>query len=149
MMISSLRVYTGVIALFMFVSLGVFLDTQTARAAAPAPEEGAVEEGPFYLEMKPLSVPIRRKNGNIKYYMFLTVSLEFDEKEKKDKTRKLIPRVRDAFLQDLGDRSVLHKDKNRGVDFEKVKNRLMKQASKVLKKNAPTGILVVKVFKGS
>lgn len=149
MMISSKSIYTGLIALFMFVFLGSFLEDQTAQAAAPAPEEGAVEEGPFYLEMQPLSVPIRRKNGNIKYYMFLTVSLEFDEKEKKDKTRKLIPRVRDAFLQDLSDRSVLHKDKTRGVDFEKVKNRLMKKASKVLKKNAPTGILVTKVFKGN
>ncbi len=136
----------GVFACLVFATTPL----QPSYAAAPAEaEEGADEDGPFYLEMKPLSVPIRRKNGNIKYYMFMTVSLEFDDEDKKDGTRKLIPRVRDAFLQDLSGRSVLHKDKTRGVDFDLVKKRLMKKASKVLGKNAPSNVLVVKVFKGS
>ncbi|MEP3244870.1 MAG: flagellar basal body-associated FliL family protein [Sneathiella sp.] len=134
----------GFCALLLF-SIAVQQEGHAASAAA----EEVVEDGPFYLEMKPLSVPIRRKNGNIRYYMFMTVSLEFDEKDKKDGTRKLIPRVRDAFLQDLSGRSVLHKDKTRGVDFEKVKDRLLKKAAKVLGKNAPSGVLVVKVYKGT
>ncbi|MFT6558810.1 MAG: hypothetical protein ACJAYR_002688 [Sneathiella sp.] len=121
-----------------------------ARASSSAePEEGVVEEGPFYLELKPLSVPIRRKNGDIRYYMFMTVSLEFDEKEKKDGTRKLIPRVRDAFLKDLSGRTVLYKDKTRGVDYDRLKKRLLTQANQVLGKKAPSDILVVKVFKGN
>ncbi len=61
----------------------------------------------------------------------------------------MLPRIRDAFIQDLSGRSVLHKDKKRGVDFELVKRRLVKQAEKVLGKNAPSGMHVVKVFKGS
>ena len=126
-----------------------FLNLSYAHAKSEASEEEVVEEGPFYLEMKPLSVPIRHKSGSIKYYMFLTMSLEFDEKEKKDFSKKVIPRLRDAFLQDLSGQSVLHKDKTRGVDFELVKRRLTKQAEKVLGKNAPNGMHVVKVFKGS
>lgn len=113
-------------------------------------EEGeVVEEGPFYLEMKPLSVPIRKKSGAIKYYMFIAMSMEFDEEDKKDHARKMLPRLRDAFLQDLSGRSVLHKDKSRGVDFEQVKRRLMKHAARILKKRAPTAMHVVKVFKGN
>ncbi|WP_169568682.1 flagellar basal body-associated FliL family protein [Sneathiella limimaris] len=123
----------------------------SATAAASSSEEGeeVIEEGPFYLEMKPLSVPIRRKSGAIKYYMFISMSLEFDDQDKKKYSRKMIPRLRDAFLQDLSGQSVLHKDKARGVDFELVKRRLIKQASKVLGDKAPMGMHVVKVFKGN
>jgi len=126
------------------------IDVKAVSASSGGDEEEAVvEEGPFYLEMKPLSVPIRRKSGAIKYYMFIAMSMEFDEKDKKDYSRRMLPRIRDAFIQDLSGRSVLHKDKKRGVDFELVKRRLVKQAEKVLGKNAPNGMHVVKVFKGS
>lgn len=128
----------------------VLSDVKSASASSGGDEEEAVvEQGPFYLEMKPLSVPIRRKSGAIKYYMFIAMSMEFDEKDKKDYSRRMLPRIRDAFLQDLSGRSVLHKDKKMGVDFELVKRRLIKQAKKVLGKNAPHGMHVVKVFKGS
>ncbi len=134
----------------MLAFMSVMIDMKTALASSGGGEEEAVvEEGPFYLEMKPLSVPIRRKSGAIKYYMFIAMSMEFDEKEKKDYSRRMLPRVRDAFIQDLSGRSVLHKDKKMGVDFELVKRRLVKQAEKVLGKNAPNGMHVVKVFKGS
>jgi hypothetical protein len=55
--------------------------------------------------------------------------------------------VRDAFLQDLNGRSVLHEDNTRGLDFEMVRLRLQKQAERVLGTNAPEGIHVVKVFR--
>ncbi len=121
----------------------------TSFAAGGGGGEEVPEEGPFYQEMDPLSVPIRRKSGSIKYHMFLVTSLEFDEQEKKDKSRKLMPRIRDAFIQDLSGRSVMHKDKSRGLDFEQIKRRLLKQSKKVLGKNAPSAIHVVKVFKGT
>lgn len=136
---------TALAFLVVFV-LGVLSDN---KASAAAEGEETVEEGPFYLELKPLSIPIRKKSGAIKYYMFIAMSMEFDQQEKKDYSRKMIPRLRDAFLQDLSGRSVLHKDKTRGVDFEQIKRRLTKEAEKVLGKNAPTGMHVVKVFKGS
>lgn len=121
---------------------------QVAYASSGGGEEDVAEEGPFYLEMKPVSVPIRRKSGAIKYHMFIVPSLEFDEKDKKSKAKKLTPRLRDAFLQDMSGRSVLHKDKSQGLDFEQIKRRLNGQAKKVLGKSAPEAIHVVKVFKG-
>lgn len=101
------------------------------------------------MEMRPLSVPIRKKSGTIKYYMFLTISLEFDENDKKTHARKVTPRLRDAFLQDMSGRSVMHKDKKKGMDFELVKKRLLKQAKKVLRKNAPLGVNIVRIQKGA
>ncbi|MBL4740441.1 MAG: hypothetical protein JKY12_05570 [Sneathiella sp.] len=128
---------------FSMVSLGV------SNAFASASEKEAPEnEEPYYLELKPVSIPIRKSNGTIRYYMFITLNLEFDEQDKKDHARRMIPRIRDAFLQDLSGRTVLHKDKRRGMDFEAVKKRLMKQSSKVLSKNAPVAVHIVKVFKG-
>ncbi len=135
---------------FVFGVAFVNMYSPEASAAASAEEgEEVIDEGPFYLELKPLSVPIRKKSGAIRYYMFIAMSMEFDDQDKKDYSRKMIPRLRDAFLQDLSGRSVLHKEKSRGVDFEQVKRRLTKQAKKVLGKNAPNGMHVVKVFKGS
>ncbi|WP_025899761.1 flagellar basal body-associated FliL family protein [Sneathiella glossodoripedis] len=137
------------IALFLgFCTVGIYSSDAVAAASEEEGEE-VIDEGPFYLELKPLSVPIRKKSGAIRYYMFISMSMEFDDQDKKDYSRKMIPRLRDAFLQDLSGRSVLHKDKSRGVDFEQVKRRLNKQAKKVLGKNAPNGMHVVKVFKGS
>ena len=136
----------------VLVCCGFLLLTSLGVKEAYAQEaegEGSVEEGPFYQEMDPLSVPIRRKSGSIKYHMFLVTSLEFDAEEKKQKSRKLMPRIRDAFIQDLSGRSVMHKDKSRGLDFEQIKRRLLKQSKKVLGKNAPSAIHVVKVFKGT
>ncbi|MBE7636925.1 hypothetical protein GUA87_08715 [Sneathiella sp. P13V-1] len=130
------------------LSLTSFYGSVSYAAGGGGGEE-VPEEGPFYQEMDPLSVPIRRKSGSIKYHMFLVTSLEFDEKDKKEKSRKLMPRIRDAFIQDLSGRSVMHKDKSRGLDFEQIKSRLLKQSKKVLGKNAPSAIHVVKVFKGT
>ncbi|MEH6403153.1 MAG: hypothetical protein V7750_07260 [Sneathiella sp.] len=117
--------------------------------ASSAAEEAPATDEPQYLELKPLSIPIRRSNGSIRYYMFISVSLEFDDGDKKDHARRMIPRIRDAFLQDLSGRSVLYKEKGRGMNFELVKKRLLKQSSRVLSKNAPVSIHVVKVFKGN
>jgi len=138
---------------FAYTPVSIFekaglISVATAEEHA-AEGEGAVEDGPVFLEMKPLSVPIRKKSGAIRYYMFLSMSMEFDEQDKKNYARKMLPRLRDAFLQDLSGRSVLFKDKSRGIDFEQVKRRLLKQAKKVLEKKAPTTLFVVKVYKGN
>ena len=145
-----IRVFNFGIFSVILAFTSLWLNVPIAAASSGGDDEDAVvEEAPFYLEMKPLSVPIRRKSGAIKYYMFIAMSMEFDEKDKKDYSRRMLPRIRDAFIQDLSGRSVLHKDKKMGVDFELVKRRLVKQAEKVLGKNAPNGMHVVKVFKGS
>jgi flagellar basal body-associated protein FliL len=137
------------IALVLALAAGNIYSFDAKAAASEEEGEEVIDEGPFYLELKPLSVPIRKKSGAIRYYMFIAMSMEFDDQDKKDYSRKMIPRLRDAFLQDLSGRSVLHKEKARGVDFEQVKRRLTKQAKRVLGKNAPNGMHVVKVFKGS
>jgi len=135
----------GIIALVL-----CFWTANSADVLASADTaEPVAEDGPFYLELKPLSVPIRKKSGAIKYYIFIAMSMEFDDQEKKNYSRKMVPRLRDAFLQDLSGHSVIHKDKSRGMDFEQVKRRLLKHAKKVLGKNAPTAMHVVKVFKGN
>ncbi len=131
-----------------FIAALVFGCLVAQPAVAASGGGDPVAEAPFYLEMRPLSVPIRKKSGSIRYYMFLTVSLEFDENDKKDKGRKVIPRLRDAFLQDLSGRSVMHKNKKKGMDFELIKKRLMKQAAKVLKEDAPIGVNIVRIQKG-
>lgn len=136
-------------ALIFVLALSVFNIGVGAAFASSSEDEAPAAEEPFYLELKPLSIPIRRSNGSIRYYMFITTSLEFDEADKKDHARRMIPRVRDAFLQDLSGRSVLYKDKSQGMNFDLVKKRLMKQSVRVLSKNAPIAVHVVKVFKGN
>ncbi|MBL4907275.1 MAG: hypothetical protein JKX94_07480 [Sneathiella sp.] len=142
---SAQRMVLGLLSALFLFSVG----TPSALASAKEKEEENQLEAPYHLEMKPISVPIRKKSGTIRYYMFLTVSLEFDENDKKSYARKMIPRLRDAFLQDMSGRSVLHKDKRRGMDFDLIKKRLLKQATKVLRKDAPLGVNIVKIFKGS
>lgn len=142
------RVTVGMLLAGVIAVSSPFLASKVAYASGGGGGEEVAEEGPFYLELKPLSVPIRRKSGAIKYHMFLVTSLEFDEKDKKARAQKLTPRLRDAFLQDMSGRSVLHKDKSQGLDFGQIKRRLNGQAKKVLGNSAPNAIHVVKVFKG-
>jgi len=136
------------VALFGVLFL-ICAGANSSFASSASAEDSASPEGPYYMEMKPISVPIRRKSGAIKYYMFLTVSLEFDENDKKSHARRVTPRLRDAFLQDMSGRSVMHKDKKKGLDFELVKKRLLKQAKKVLRKDAPLGVNIIRIQKGA
>ncbi len=76
------RIFGLGIFVFMLAFASMLIEVKTVLASSGGDEEEAVvEEGPFYLEMKPLSVPIRRKSGAIKYYMFIAMSMEFDEKD--------------------------------------------------------------------
>lgn len=150
MIATSKRLYFDrqILVTLLGIAFLVCLGSQPVYASS-AKEDPAALEAPFYLEMKPISVPIRKRSGNIRYYMFLTFSLEFDENDKKTHARKVMPRLRDAFLQDMSGRSVLHKDKSRGLDYEKIKKRLLKQATKVLHGDAPIGLNIIRIQKGA
>ncbi|GLQ06476.1 hypothetical protein [Sneathiella chinensis] len=140
----------GKVIVAVLMSVLVLGNPGHSMAAGSSEEEENAEVGPFYWEMEPLSIPVRSKrSGRTKYYMFMTLSMEFAERSQKEYSERLAPRIRDAFLMEMNGTGAVHDDPANGVNLALVKSRLKKQAEKVLGGNAPTDILVVRVIKGS
>lgn len=121
-----------------------FIAGTLPSASAKSEEDAPIvaDEGPIYLKMKPLGAPIWKK-GRIKYSIFLTLSLEFDDADKKDIVNGRIPKLRDAFLLELHNKSILHRDETRGINFPRLKKRLMASAVKAVGKDTIKDILVL------
>lgn len=133
--------------LFVFMiaimTMGSFSSASASSEAPPA----EVDEGPIYLKMRPLSAPIWKK-GRIRYSIFLTLSLEFDDEDKKEIAYGRMPKLRDAFLLELHNKSILYRDETRGIDFPRLKKRLMASAAKAVGNGTIKDILVLDAHSG-
>ncbi|ANK80658.1 MAG: hypothetical protein TEF_07490 [Rhizobiales bacterium NRL2] len=128
-------------AAFMMMSGGES-PAQAETAAITPPSE------PIYLRMEGLTAPIIRAN-RIRHYIFLNVTMEMASSTARDEAMTLKPRLHDAFLREFYGRSVTDKDGSGRIDFESVKNRLVKQANEVLGEGQVIDVLVTRAMRGA
>ena len=69
------------------------------QTSAPA-EEGQQQNGPIYIDLEPMIIPITREDRVVKYTS-LSIKLEVNGPAAKAKVDQFMPYVRDAFLTRL------------------------------------------------
>lgn len=140
---------TGVLALLLAGGGGggYFMFVAGAKAEkAEAAEEDSPPSPPLpelpkvtFFKLDPLNVPFT--DASKPRRLMLVVSLELRDADAKARVEHLLPRLRDAFLQDLYGRP-LEARAGGQTDFDQIKSRLMARSEAVLGANVVTGVLV-------
>lgn len=123
---------------FMLVAGAKAEKADTAEEETPPPPLPELPKVTFF-KLDPLNVPF--SDANKPRRLMLVVSLELRDDAAKARVEHLLPRLRDAFLQDLYSRPLQAKAGGQ-TDFDQIKWRLMARSETVLGANVVTGILV-------
>ncbi len=73
----------------------------TAQPVLAADDKDADKTPQNFVYLKPVMLPVMAPNGIVDQFISITVTLEFDDAATADKERALVPRIVDAYLQDL------------------------------------------------
>ncbi len=130
-----------------FVGVVLCIAQSSIAHASSSEETEEASEGPYYLQLKPISAPIWKK-GRVKYNIFLTLSLEFEDEEKLEMAQNRLPKIRNALLLDVHNKSILYKDESRGINFKGLKNRLMASLVRAVGKSTVKDVLVIEAYSG-
>lgn len=125
---------------FVFVAGAKAEKSEKVEEEAPPPPPPLPELPKVtFFKLEPLNVPF--SDANKPRRLMLVVSLELRDADAKARVEHLLPRLRDAFLQDLYSRPLEAKAGGQ-TDFDQIKWRLMARSEAVLGANVVTGILV-------
>lgn len=89
--------------LMMLVVFGVFTLSATAQASDPSHGAAAEDSGEpeiQFVQLDTMLLPVMDEQG-ISQVVTLVVSLEVADSETADQAKKLSPRLKDAFIQDM------------------------------------------------
>ncbi len=109
------------------------------KAGVLAKEEAKKLE---FVKLDPIILPIIDANG-VSQVVTLVVSLEVDSPEKAEYVAKLVPRLKDAFIQDMY--GVLNRKASMDggvVKVDQLKERLNRVSKRILGENKTNGVLL-------
>jgi len=104
---------------FLIAALGL------VGALLPLSAAHADEQATF-VNIDPMSVPLLKKSGDIDRYVWIFLSVEVKDKDASNDLFTKLPRLRHAFLRELYRGHLTRPDDIGRVDFQKVRQRLMK-----------------------
>jgi len=113
----------------------------TAADAKAAAEDAAPRADNFFVALKPLNVPIRRRN-EITGFVALAVSLEVVDDTARSRARRLLPRVRDAFIRELFANPAVQRGTQGRIDYRRIRSVLLHRARQVLGREAVLTIYI-------
>lgn len=114
-------------------------------AAATESEEGAVQKG-IYVTLDPMIVPVIA-NGVVQRHLTLQLQLEMRDIESDRRLQKRFPKLVDAFLSELHALMSMRFVREKGVDVEFFRARLMMRADALLGEGAIKEIYVLGIDK--
>lgn len=113
-------------------------EAKKAEGSGGHGEGGAVE----YVKLDPLILPIIDNNG-VTQVISLVVAIEVSSAEDKDTVTKLVPRITDAFIQDMyGELGKQAAMKGGVIQVSVIKERLNQITAKVLGSDIHTDVLL-------
>ena len=110
-------------------------ESKAGAHADAAPADGTMRPDNFFIALKPLSVPILRRN-QIDRYIALQVSLEMLDDDARTRARRLLPRVRDAFIRELFANPAVEQGSEGRIDYRRIRSVLLHRARQVLGREA-------------
>ena len=108
-------------------------------------EEGAAEKG-IFVTLDPMIVPVIA-NGVVERHLTLQVQLEMRDIESDRRLQKRFPKLVDAFLSELHALMSMRFVREKGIDVDFFRTRLMMRAEALLGEGAITEILVLGIDK--
>jgi len=132
--------------LYMTGMLDSLLGKKPADAEAAEKDDGhgdAAAHEAVFVPMEPLAAPIIVGN-RVRSQVLLTLSLQVPDMKARNDALSVMPRLRDAMLQDLYDAPVVRHDEDGAIDIATVKVRLLEVAHRVLGPETVRDVLVIK-----
>ena len=114
-------------------------------AAATESEEGVLQKG-IYVTLDPMIVPVIA-NGVVQRHLTLQLQLEMRDIESDRRLQKRFPKLVDAFLSELHALMSMRFVREKGVDVEFFRARLMMRADALLGEGAIKEIFVLGIDK--
>lgn len=130
--------------LFIFTMI-FMLPVLSVQAADKAHDEHAAE-GPMFVEIDQIVIPIIKSNGKTGV-VSLSLVAEVENAEADEQVRNYMPRLKDAYIRALYGDVIARKmtTKEGMLDMVQLKNRLIKTSNYVLKTAAVKDILLDKM----
>lgn len=124
----------------MIATLGL-LGAAPALASGKAPAPIASSEGgPVFLRLERIVVPVFA-NGAVAKHLTIILVLELADAQARDKAKELLPRLTDAFVNDLH-RLASRPDAIDGIDMALAKRQLLASGTRVLGPDSVKGVLI-------
>jgi len=113
---------------------------KSGETSAAATGEGQQQNGPIYIDLDPMIIPITREDRVVKYTS-LAIKLEVNGPDAKAKVEQFMPYVRDAFLTRLMV-TLSRGDPSQPYDAEKLKRQLLAESENVLGPDMVKDVLI-------
>lgn len=124
----------GTVSVLKWLKIGPF-------AVAAETVEQAPPEPPILIDVDPLTIPIFQ-GDKVAVTFQVQLKLETVGAANDAVIRRQLPRLGDAFLRELYTFIPIHLKKNEQLDFEAVRQRLMRISDKVTGKGVITNVLI-------
>jgi len=102
-----------------------------AAEAQATPEDAGLRDENIFIALKPLNVPVRRRN-EITGFVALDVSLEVADDAARSRAQRLLPRVRDAFIRELFANPAVQRGTQGRIDYRRIRSVLLHRARQIL-----------------
>jgi len=130
-------------ALYATGMLGGGHDGKQEEAKPAEPEKAG---SGVFVQLEPLMAPVI-VDGKIKMQVSVTLSLEVKDSDSRNEVARLLPRLRDAMLQDLYGTPVVGGDGEGAIDLPSLKSRMLAVARQLLGADRVQQVLVTKAMR--
>ncbi|MGQ0662614.1 MAG: hypothetical protein ACT4P2_03300 [Pseudomonadota bacterium] len=96
----------------------------------------------LFIRMNPMVVPFLRPNGEVSRQMSFVFVLELADESVRDAAYQGMPRITDAFMRDLHVLAASPRAAERGIDFVRLKRRLLASALGILGPDVVRDVLI-------
>ena len=120
-----------------------FRDALFGEEGADAAAKAPIQEVPdaLFVDLETLNIAVIH-NRRIEKHVVLQVALEVIDDEARIRVAKSLPRIKDAFIQDVYDFYAYQQPGQRGVNVEVIKRRLKRTADEVMKDGSVKNVLI-------
>ena len=140
------HIFSWKVAALLALLLGAAHSPAWAEGESAAEsEEGSAETG-IFVTLDPMIVPVIA-NGVVERHLTLQLQLEMRDIESDRRLQKRFPKLVDAFLSELHALMSMRFVREKGIDVEFFRTRLMKRADSLLGAGSITEIFVLGIDK--
>ncbi|OHC75916.1 MAG: hypothetical protein A3G18_01830 [Rhodospirillales bacterium RIFCSPLOWO2_12_FULL_58_28] len=124
----------GTVSVLKWLKIGPFAVQEEVVEQAPP-------EPPVFIDIDPLTIPVFQ-GDKVAVTFQVQIKLETVGAANDAVIRRQIPRISDAFLRELYSFIPVHLKKNEQLDFEAIRQRLLRVSDKVAGKGVITNVLI-------
>jgi flagellar FliL protein len=117
----------------------LFGDGGETPAAAKAPIKSDTEA--LFVDLETINIAVIR-NRRVLKHVILQVSLEIANEEVRSPVTKSLPRIKDAFINDMYDYYAIIPANRKGVNVEAIKKRLKRTVDTVMRDGSVKDVLI-------